>query len=99
MLPIIPTLQIVDKLDINLTWKNPPNTYDDSHEVFYNYTVVVLMENGNQTTWNHDVESHETAKLSLGQLLFGQECKHMVINISLPGNCEAKQLQMSLLIG
>ena len=89
----------MDKLDINLIWKNPPNTFDDRHEVYYNYTVVVLIENGNQTTWNHVVESQETANLSLGQLLFGQEGKHMVINISLPGNCKAKQLQMSLLIG
>ena len=65
--------------------------------MYFNYTVVVVGEDGYRQMLSLDVESHIPPQLPLD--LTGQECKHLNISISLPGNCEAKQQTAALLIG
>ena len=95
-IPVSPTLHKTSKHGLNLSWEHPNSDFKEGDNVYFNYTVVVVGEDGYHQTWSLDVESHIPPKLSLD--LTGQECKHLNISISLPGNCEAKQQTAALLI-
>ena len=96
-LPIFPTLQKGNNQTLNLVWENPSTSFEDSNDVYYNYTIKMNVADGYQITLSHDVEAHNT--LSVVSLeLWGHECKQVNISISLPGNCEDKKISGSLLI-
>ena len=98
-LPIFPKLQQGNRHSLNLSWENPRHPYSDFNDednVYYNYTIVVTAKDGYQETLSLDVESHNTPIKLLE--LAGHECQHLTISISLPGNCEDKQISGYLLI-
>ena len=96
-IPVSPTLHRTSKHGLDLTWDHPNSNFKEGDDVYFNYTVVVVGEDGYHQIWSLDVESHIPPRLHLD--LVGQECKHLNIGISLPENCEAKQQTTALLIG
>lgn len=94
VLPIQPSLvrDITSSADkLTLTWDNPPSTFGDIHEVFFNYSIMVNVTGGYNTTLNYSLEVHEErANISID--LSGQECKQVEVAISLPGTCQERRV-------
>ena len=99
VLPISPILHKENNTTLNLSWENPITTFNDGHDVYYNYTVRVNVTDGYTVTLSVDIEAHIPKTSLLLPDLAGLQCKQVNIGIALPGNCAERKISGSLLIG
>ena len=96
MLPITPYLQKGSGHTLNLIWDNPETDFESKDDVYYNYTVRVSVTDGYQLTEHLAVEAHNQSVIKSVNLT-SLECKHVDVEVSLPGNCEDKRISGVLL--
>lgn len=82
-----------------LEWESPTCCYSYEY-VDYNYTLTLTASDGLVDSINiygnfTELTSRPSVIISLDSL----ECEEVVIEISLPGNCEPAQVAVTLLLG